>query len=40
MEHHDAMLKRIKNGFQNILWLKDQGFSASYIEQEGNEEIT
>ena len=39
MEHHDAMLKRIKNGFQNILWLKDQGFSASYIEQEGNKRL-
>lgn len=33
--HHRSMLERIRNGFQNLLWLKDKGHSGAYKEQGG-----
>lgn len=34
-ERHRAMLRRIEEGFNNLLWLKDRGHSGAYKEQGG-----
>ncbi|MBE0653567.1 MAG: DUF4450 domain-containing protein [Bacteroidales bacterium] len=38
-EFHNAMLEKIKKSFFAKLWMKDMGFSASYIEQGGHERL-
>lgn len=37
--HHEGMMKRIKNGFLNRLWIKDSGYSGAYREQGGFQRI-
>lgn len=39
VEHHKSMLKRIRDGFQKRLWVKDKGYSGAYKEQGGYERV-
>lgn len=34
-KYHLQELEKIKNAFQNILWIKDKGYPGAYIEQGG-----
>lgn len=39
VNHHNQMLRRIKKGFFNYLWLKDRGHSGAYREQGGYQRV-